>query len=171
MELDTDDPMKKMTATETRILRFLLLTATLLFIIGTVTPLITISKFILIKHSFSILAGVIELLRNGQIALFILITGFSIILPIMKILILYRLVWQKSQTTQKTRKYLHLIHEYGRWAMLDVMVVAILVVTVKLGALVSIQIHFGLYIFAAAVLLIMIITSRIVRLTNQMLTN
>lgn len=170
MQSNTIDPMQKMTGRETWILRFILLAATILFIIGTVTPMITISKFILIKHSFSILAGITELLLNGQIVLFIVITGFSIILPSMKILFLYRLLWQKPVNTQKTRKYLYLLHEYGRWAMLDVMIVAVLVVTVKLGAIVSIQIHFGLYIFAAAVLLIMVITSKIVRLTDKSLS-
>jgi paraquat-inducible protein A len=42
--------------------------------------------------------------------------------------------------------------------MLDVMVVAMLIVTVKLGAIASIQIHPGLYVFGAAVLLIMLTT-------------
>ena len=54
------------------------------------------------------------------------------------------------------------MHDYGRWAMLDVMVVAILIVTVKLGAIASIQIHAGLYIFGTAVLLIMLITQQVV---------
>jgi len=48
--------------------------------------------------------------------------------------------------------------------MLDVMVVAVLIVTVKLGALASIEIHPGLYIFGLAVLLIMYITQQVVSL-------
>ena len=56
------------------------------------------------------------------------------------------------------------MHEYGRWAMLDVMVVAVLIVTVKLGALASIEIHPGLYIFGTAVLLIMFATQQVVSL-------
>ena len=59
------------------------------------------------------------------------------------------------------------MHDYGRWAMLDVMVVAILIVTVKLGTIASLQIHFGLYIFGAAVLLIMMITGRVIRLSSH----
>jgi paraquat-inducible protein A len=55
------------------------------------------------------------------------------------------------------------MHEYGRWAMLDVMVVAVLIMTVKLGAVASIHIHSGLYIFAAAVLLIMFLTQQVVK--------
>jgi paraquat-inducible protein A len=48
--------------------------------------------------------------------------------------------------------------------MLDVMVVAMLIVSVKLGAIASIQIHTGLYVFGGAVLLIMLITHQVVKL-------
>jgi paraquat-inducible protein A len=38
---------------------------------------------------------------------------------------------------------------------------------VKLGTIATIQVHFGLYLFAAAVLLIMFVTQRIVTLTRH----
>lgn len=59
------------------------------------------------------------------------------------------------------------MHDYGRWAMLDVFVVAILIVTVKLGAIASVEVHPGLYVFGAAVLLIMIITDRVTKLITK----
>ena len=59
------------------------------------------------------------------------------------------------------------MHDYGRWAMLDVMVVAILIVTVKLGAIASIQVHAGLYVFGIAVLLIMFITHQAIALYDE----
>jgi paraquat-inducible protein A len=51
--------------------------------------------------------------------------------------------------------------------MLDVMVVAILIVTVKLGAIASIEVHSGVYIFGLAVLLIMFLTRQAVRMTQM----
>jgi paraquat-inducible protein A len=59
------------------------------------------------------------------------------------------------------------MHLYGKWSMLDVFVVAVLVVAVKLGAIADVEMRFGLYAFAASVLLTMFITSRIVGLTNH----
>ena len=50
--------------------------------------------------------------------------------------------------------------------MLDVFVVAILIVAVKLGPLVDIEMEFGLYAFTISVILVMIITSQIVKLTR-----
>jgi paraquat-inducible protein A len=128
--------------------------------------MITLSKFIIVKNSFSVISGVLELLQNGQLLLFLIVTGFSILLPILKIALLFLLLTKLDSGTKNLKRTLHLMHEYGRWAMLDVMVVAILIVTVKLGAVASIQVHYGLYVFGSSVLLIMLITHRVVKLTN-----
>lgn len=85
----------------------------------------------------------------------------------MKIGVLFKLLTEKTIDNPKIEYYLHLMHEYGRWAMLDVMVVAVLIVTVKLGAIASVEVHYGLFVFGAAVLLIMFITNKVVRLTNK----
>ena len=149
-----------------RKLRLTLLCATILLMVGLVAPMMTISKFILVTTSFSLLSGVLELLYNGQFLLFLVVTGFSIILPMFKISVLFMLMSRQMQQSHKLNRYLHLMHEYGRWAMLDVMVVAILIVAVKLGAIVSVEIHYGLFVFGAAVLLIMLVTRSVVHYTN-----
>lgn len=132
--------------------------ATTLFLIGIFLPMITLTKFYIANNSFSIISGLVELLKDGKFILFILIAGFSLVFPIMKIGVLFKMLAASSLSDAKLKRYLHLMHEYGRWAMLDVMVVAILIVTVKLGAIASIKVHIGLYVFGAAVLLIMFIT-------------
>lgn len=154
-------------APEAKKLRWLLLLAAAFFLVGIVTPMLTISKFIVVKNSVSVVSGLVELIRSGHVLLFVMVAGFSIVLPALKIKVLYNLLSARPISIHKNRRNLHLMHEYGRWAMLDVMVVAVLIVTVKLGAIASIQIHFGLYLFAAAVILIMLITNKVVRLSNQ----
>jgi paraquat-inducible protein A len=51
--------------------------------------------------------------------------------------------------------------------MLDVFVVAVLVVAVKLGAIVDVEMRYGLYAFAGSVLLTMFITARVVTLAGR----
>ncbi|WP_084332560.1 paraquat-inducible protein A [Marinobacterium jannaschii] len=150
-------------AGQARRLKGVLVAAFLLFIAGISLPMITISKFYIVENSFSVLSGILELLLEGQLVLFILIGSFSVVLPVLKLAVLYRLL---SATTPagKLKRYLHLMHEYGRWSMLDVMVVAVLTVTVKLGAIASVEVHYGLYLFGASVLLMMLITQRITAL-------
>jgi len=62
------------------------------------------------------------------------------------------------------------MHQYGKWSMLDVFVVAVLLATVKLGAVANVQLHYGLYLFAAAVILTMIVTARVVKLSERILS-
>ena len=147
-----------MQLTQKKKLLVTLVIATILFLIGLFLPMLTLTKFYIANNSFSIISGLIELLKDRKFILFILIAGFSLVFPIMKIGVLFKMLVAKSLSDAKLKRYLHLMHEYGRWAMLDVMVVAILIVTVKLGAIASIKVHIGLYVFGAAVLLIMLVT-------------
>ena len=168
----TDSPLTKkeqftvVPSGRAHIIRWLLLTAMVCLIIGLVTPMITMTKFYIIDNSFSVLSGVYELYLNQQYLLLVIITAFSIILPILKIYVLFRLVGKHSSEPTTLQRYMHLMHEYGRWAMLDVLVVAVLIVTVKLGAVASIEVHYGLYVFGIAVLLLMFITRWVVKLTS-----
>ena len=145
-------------------LRWLLLLSSILLVAGFFIPMLTLTKLLVVSHSFSIVTGVWQLLQEGHFFLFVLVSAFSIVLPIMKIVLLFNLLHPGSAAPGRRKKLLHLMHEYGRWAMLDVMVVAVLIVTVKLGALASIEIHPGLYIFGTAVLLIMFATQQVVSL-------
>ncbi|MEZ5542558.1 MAG: paraquat-inducible protein A [Pseudomonadota bacterium] len=160
MNIATDFPK------ETRRLRLILALTLLALGAGLVAPIITLKKFMLVENTFSVLGGVVELLQAGQVFLFIIITGFSIALPLLKILMLGKLLSPHAQDPEKLDKYLHWMHVYGKWSMLDVFVVAVLVVAVKLGAIASVEMRFGLYLFAAAVLLTMYVTARVVHLTN-----
>ena len=150
-----------------RRLRYLIGFSALLLAVGLVAPIATLNKFILIENTFSVLSGVVALFREGQFFLFLLITGFSVVLPILKLGVLYRLVSRNDAMREKTRRLLHWMHLYGKWSMLDVFVVAVLVVSVKLGAIANVEMRYGLYAFAASVLLTMFITASIVSLTNE----
>ncbi|PCJ31258.1 MAG: paraquat-inducible membrane protein A [Gammaproteobacteria bacterium] len=152
---------------QARWLQGLLLISTALLIVGIFSPMMTITQFFLFDHSFSVISGIGQLFAEGKLFLFVLIALFSIVLPIAKIALLFNLLSTKNDIGSRRKKLLQLMHDYGRWAMLDVMVVAILIVTVKLGAIASIQIHSGLYIFGSAVLLIMVLTHYAVKFIQQ----
>jgi paraquat-inducible protein A len=156
-------------AKEVRWLLSLLLLTCCLLVAGLITPVMTITSLIFFSDSFSVLLGVYELWQEGYIFLFFLVGTFSIILPFVKLAILLRILTARQGASLHMKKLLHLMHDYGRWAMLDGMVVAVLIVTVKLGAIASVEVHSGLYMFGLAVLLIMFITHRVVRLTQSLI--
>lgn len=98
--------------------------------------------------------------------LFILIFGFSVLLPTFKIVLLFT-VWNRNVPQDaRSLKYLHWLTLMGKWSMLDVFVVAVLLASVKLGALASVEVHYGLYCFALAVILLMVATHQVARYTG-----
>jgi paraquat-inducible protein A len=145
-----------------RWLLILLLATSLLLLAGFFMPMLTLTKFLIIANSFSIISGLEALYEQGQWLIFIAIGLFSVVLPLIKIGLLFLLLIHGEVRSPRYARLLKLMHDYGRWAMLDVMVVAVMIVTVKLGVVAQIEIHPGLYIFGAAVLLIMFITHRVV---------
>ncbi|MES9975105.1 paraquat-inducible protein A [Candidatus Thiodiazotropha sp. LNASS1] len=144
-----------------RWLRWLLFLSTCLLLAGLYLPMLTLTKFLFIANSFSVISGILELLQRGHWFLFILVGVFSVVLPILKILLLYLLLQLREVNSARYIRILRMMHDYGRWGMLDVMVVAVMIVTVKLDVIAEIELHAGLYLFAAAVLLIMYVTHRV----------
>jgi len=59
------------------------------------------------------------------------------------------------------------LSHYGKWSMLDVFVVALLLVIVKLGVLATVEVHYGIYTYAIAGLLIMVTTAIINHIAEQ----
>jgi paraquat-inducible protein A len=92
-------------------------------------------------HESSLLMGTIELLLHGDWFVGIIVLVFSIIFPLVKIVLLLELsVLRLLHKSHKAMTYR--IMEYaGKWSMMDVMLLAFLVMLVKLGSLV--EFHFG----------------------------
>ncbi len=148
-------------------LQVVLVVSLLTLIAGVLLPIVTIEKFYLVENRFSILSGTIQLFIEQRYFLFVLIALFSILLPVLKLGVLYQILNSVNAPSLETKRYLHWMHLYGKWSMLDVFVVAILVVSVKLGAIASVEVHLGLYAFAISVLSTMFLTARIVSITND----
>lgn len=151
---------------EKQLLRLGVFLATLMFLAGASLPMMTLHQLVVFDQSFSVVAGVVELFRTGKFLLGLTIGAFSLLIPAIKLAFLgWILVTNHQSETQ--RRLVELMHAIGRWSMLDVMVVAVLLVTVKLGAIASVSVHVGLYSFGGAVLLIMLITQRVEKLSTN----
>ena len=152
---------------ESKALLGLLVITAIMLAIGLSAPILTLEKFFIIENTFSIFSGLLQLLEEGRIFLFVIITLFSVVMPIIKLGVLFRLLGSPASSSETLQRYLRLMHQYGKWSMLDVFVVALLVVAVKLGAVASVETHYGLYAFGSAVLLTMVITARVIYLAGK----
>ncbi len=117
-----------------------------LFILGIRAPLMTVKQWLIFENTFSLLSGLKQFLTAGQYALFVIILLFSLALPLAKMLVL-ALVTNTSLGTHATKaNLLHGLSLIGKWSMMDVFIVAILVVVGKFRGIAEVEIHYGLYL-------------------------
>lgn len=137
----------------------LLITASILFIPANLYP-IMITSALGTDDVSTILGGVVLLIKLGSIPVALVIFIASVIVPLAKLAAMYYLVWSVSNTPdygQRQRTKLYLAAEFiGKWSMIDVFVVAILVALVQLGGLLEIKPGIAAYSFAGVVMVTMV---------------
>jgi paraquat-inducible protein A len=105
-------------------------------------------------HEDSLVSGIVALWSQGYWFIGTLVFLVSVLLPPLKLAILWLLSASSLIRRHHHRALLYrLVEMLGRWGMLDVLLMAILVAFVKLGDLVNIQAGPGLLAFALLVLL------------------
>jgi paraquat-inducible protein A len=92
-------------------------------------------------HQSSILGGILELYKTGSILVATVILLFSIVFPLFKILALVELSWLCLMRQRHRTWTYRLVEQIGKWSMMDVMLLALLVMLIKLSGIV--QFHFG----------------------------
>jgi len=141
------------------LVNLLLLTALALLIYGLRAPILTLQKFYVFSNTVSLWSALQQLAQQAEWGLFVLVGAFSVLFPLLKILMLL-LIWNLEPSHgRRHRRHLKWLAEYSKWSMLDVFVVALLVVSVKLGALAQAQVEAGIYAFAGSVVLTMLVSN------------
>ena len=136
----------------------LLIAAFILYIPANTLPIMSVNYWGEIQ-SDTILSGVMHLLHEGMWPLALLIFIASIFIPIFKLATLFLLlisIQLKLVYRPKDRTTLYRITEFiGRWSMVDVFVIALLVALVQFGSTASIRPELGALSFASVVILTM----------------
>lgn len=152
-----------------RFLGLLILAAAVALLAGWLLPVMTIRTLLVFFDEVSILTGAFRLLDSGDYLLFVVIVVFTVILPVVKLIVAY-VAWSLLNVEDpRVRRALGWVETLGRWSMLDVFVVALLVVVIKLSLISDVEIHAGLYVFMLAVILSMIAVRRIAILAHRSL--
>lgn len=137
----------------------LVLAATILYIPANVLPIMQYTS-LGITETDTIFSGVIELLAEGLWGVATIVFVASILVPIAKLVILYYLLWAvkaKVKAGARHRAVLYrLIEIIGRWSMVDVFVVTILVALVQFGFIYTVEPEGAIIAFGAVVVLTMV---------------
>jgi len=132
----------------------LVIAAAILYIPANVYPFLTVISFGAGAPD-TILSGVKHLVESGMWPLALLVFFASITVPVLKIvgLVLLLVTTQRRSAwhlRERTRLY-RIIEAVGRWSMIDIFMLSILVALVRLGAIASVAPGVGAISFAAVV--------------------
>ena len=137
----------------------LVIASIILYIPANVLPMMEVETFAGTQAD-TIISGVLYFLETGSYLIASVIFIASIIVPITKLLILIYLlitVQKKSPLRQKQRKKLYVLTEIiGKWSMVDVYVVAIMIALVHFGGMTEIKAGDGATYFLLVVIVTMI---------------
>ncbi|APV40762.1 paraquat-inducible membrane protein A [Pseudomonas frederiksbergensis] len=137
----------------------LLVTAAVLYIPANVLPIMTVSSLGQGDPS-TIMSGVIQLVQHGMIPIAAVVFIASILVPTFKLVgiaLLLFSVQRRQPLSARQRIWMYRFIEFiGRWSMLDIFVIAILVAVVNFGRLASIEANLGAIAFASVVILTML---------------
>ncbi|MBJ6610026.1 MAG: paraquat-inducible protein A [Candidatus Thiothrix moscowensis] len=136
----------------------LLIASMILYIPANVMPIMSFYK-LSSGQPDTIISGVFRLLHSGQWPLALIVFVASVVVPLLKLLTLGFLlvtIQLKSRWRQRDRLMLYKVIEHvGRWSMVDMFVIAILVGLVQFGNLARVEANAGSLSFAAVVVLTM----------------
>ncbi|RMF43969.1 MAG: paraquat-inducible protein A [Planctomycetota bacterium] len=108
------------------------------------------------RHVSSLLGGTIDLISHGNLFVGLIVLAFSIVLPLVKLVALIELSYTAIAQRQHRAWTYRLVEWSGRWSMMDVLLLALLVTLVKLGDLVAFQLGPAVVAFVLCVALSMI---------------
>lgn len=144
-----------------------LLVADITYVVGIVAPMMSVEQFWVFTETFSLITGALRLFTSGEVLLGVIVVAFSVVFPVWKLWTLHR-VWRRTRADEiEGDRRLTLLVQLGRWSMLDVFLVAVVAAIVKLGALVEVQVHAGIYFFATSVIITMVLGHQMPRLARQ----
>ena len=137
----------------------LLITAAILYIPANLLPIMTVNSLGQGEPS-TIMAGVIQLVQHGMFPIAAVVFIASILVPTFKLvgigLLLFSVQRHQPLSAQQRIVMYRFIEFIGRWSMLDIFVIAILVAVVNFGRLASVEANLGAAAFASVVILTML---------------
>ena len=137
----------------------LLVTASLLYIPANLYP-VMYTDALGSNEASTIMGGVVLLINLGSAPVALVIFVFSVMVPSAKLMAMFYLVWtveRHSPLDRRQRSILYRVVEFiGKWSMVDIFVVTILVALVQLGGLLVILPGIAAVSFAGVVIITII---------------
>lgn len=136
----------------------LLIAAAFMYIPANILPIMNVT-YLGTGQPDTIMQGIFHLIEGGMWPLALIVFVASVVVPLLKLLVMSGLLlsvhfhstWRPAERT----KLFHITEFIGRWSMVDIFVLAILVAMVQFGNLASVDAGLGALSFAAVIMLTM----------------
>ncbi len=122
------------------------------------------------QSQYSLLSGILSMIEHGNEGIGLLLLFFSCIFPALK---LAMMAWAQQVLADRrpAGRWLTIVHHMGKFSMLDVMVLALIVVAIKgLPGNTDIRLQWGVWAFAGSVVLSLIASVLLHRLERDRAT-
>ena len=139
-------------AGRTKLIPWLLLVSFVFNVIALIVPFLKIDTFLSSEKIYSLPHSVALMWHARLYAIALLILGFSIIFPFVKISVL-SYIWFVSTSIKERKRLLKKVKPLGKWSLLDVFVVIIILVLTDHQTFISTTPLSGIYFFLAAIIL------------------
>jgi paraquat-inducible protein A len=137
----------------------LLLSAALLYVPANLLPVMHMRTF-LSDEDDTIMSGVLSLIQEGSWPLALLVFVASIVVPLLKLIamgwLLFAVIRRSPGNALQRSKLFRLVEFIGRWSMLDVYAISLLVALVQIRSLATIHVGLGALAFGTVVVLTML---------------
>lgn len=110
------------------------------------------------RNSSTIWSGILSLAEAGSWPIAVIVFFASLVIPLVKLLVLFYLALTARHGQHakfKTRLY-NMVEAIGRWSMLDIFLLAVLVAIMKLGPWTRVEPRMGSMMFALVVIFTML---------------
>ncbi len=136
-----------------RLIPVMLIAAGVLLASGLALPIMRVNSFFVFSSKFSILDSLLALFEAEEYFLFGVIFTFTIIFPVTK-LVYAGMLWARVDVDAANFEgSLEIIDTLGKWSMLDVLLLAVAVASIKLSVVGEAHTNPGLYLFFGAIIL------------------
>ena len=137
----------------------LVITAAILYVPANIFPVMRVTSLGTAQED-TILSGVLYLLHHGMWPLALVVFFASVLVPMLKLISIIYLLLSVERSSRwrpvdRTRLY-RITEAVGRWSMVDIYVVTILVALVSLGNLATIEAGMGAVFFGGVVVITII---------------
>jgi paraquat-inducible protein A len=138
------------------ILSLLILAAAVSLGLGLTLPIIKLTKLYVWTDEHSMVSIIWALYQDDELLLAAIVGVFSVVFPVLKLIYLLAAAHAGGSEGSERSRLLLDLEWLGKWSMLDVLVLALMVFYVKSSNLADAVTLPGLYFFTAAVVLTMI---------------